>query len=106
MSAAWSLTPSITGVSPPATVSSRLGAVTVSHACTGWELQQACTTGNATYLCFPLCNLWSAFCTAEAWLSSYAGYQTPAHCIAQAWIAHMQPTKHPLTVYLFPVFKS
>jgi hypothetical protein len=54
--------------------------------------------GNATYLRFPLCSLWSAFCTAEAWLSSYAGYQTPAHCIAQAWIAHMQPTKQVLYV--------
>jgi hypothetical protein len=69
--------------------------VILSHACTRQELHQACTTGNASYLRFPLCSSYRTFCTAKAWLSSCAGYQTPANCTTQAWIAHMQLTKRP-----------
>jgi hypothetical protein len=58
--------------------------VTLSHACMRRELHQACTTGNASYLRFPLCSSYRTFCTAEAWLSSCACYQTPANCTTQA----------------------
>jgi hypothetical protein len=58
--------------------------VTLSHACMRRELHQACTTGNASYLRFPLCSSYKTFCTAEAWLSSCACYQTPANCTTQA----------------------